>query len=294
MKKSVFDAHYPEGKWSQTWTYPYGVGEKTSSVEFSVSYEVPVTMANVQGEGIIYKTLCRDFDVDLRHTNDNLPEGVEPLRAYVVEDVEGELHMVFLNEIKYIPSRLKANATDEYGDLYPSVDEYVGVVLRGTPGYTYYYEMGEHDYTQGTWGQWLMSDAMAYSDSWFEGNMMAGDANDDFYVYQTVLGENDNEIVNYGLNNNRFKIYSKNGFLTYNKSFLQLPKSVSDAIEHNSGGYANLTLMFNNSDGTTDKVSALEFTMNSESDIFYNPYGQRVKADAKGIVISNGKKKINR
>ena len=297
MKKSVFDAHYPEGKWSQTWTYPYGVGEKTSTVEFNVSYEVPVTMTNAQGEGIIYKTLCRDFDVDLSHTNDNLPEGVEPLRAYVVEDVEGELRMVFLNEIKYIPSRLKANATDEYGNLYPGVDEYVGVVLRGTPGYTYYYEMGEHDYTQGTWGQWLMSDAMAYSDSWFDGNMMAGDANDDFYVYQSVLDENDNEIVNYGLNNNRFKIYSKDGWLTYNKSYLQLPKSVSDAIERNKDSeddFADLTLVFDNADGTTDKVSAVEFTRNAESNIFYNPYGQRVKADTKGIVISNGKKRVNR
>ena len=81
VKKSVFDAHYPTGKWSQTWTYLYGEIEKTSSVEFDVSYEVPVTMTNAQGEGIMYKTLCRDFDVDLRHTNDNLPEGVEPLRA---------------------------------------------------------------------------------------------------------------------------------------------------------------------------------------------------------------------
>ena len=148
--------------------------------------------------------------------------------------------------------------------------------------------------SQGTWGQWLMSDAMAYSDSWFDGNMMAGDANDDFYVYQSVLDENDNEIVNYGLNNNRFKIYSNEGWLTYNKSFLQLPQSVSDAIERNSDGFANLTLMFSNSDGTTDKVSAAEFTQNAESDIFYNPYGQRVKANAKGIVISNGKKKVNR
>ena len=135
---------------------------------------------------------------------------------------------------------------------------------------------------------------MAYSDSWFDGNMMAGDANDDFYVYQSVLDENDNEIVNYGLNNNRFKIYSNEGWLTYNKSFLQLPQSVSDAIERNSDGFANLTLMFSNSDGTTDKVSAAEFTQNAESDIFYNPYGQRVKANAKGIVISNGKKKVNR
>ena len=299
VKPSVYHEKYPDGKWSGTYIQDPRYTSMNRPVDFDddVSYKISLTMMSASGTPIKYKTLCRDFDVDLSHTNDNLPEGVEPLRAYVVEDVEGELRMVFLNEIKYIPSRLKANATDEYGNLYPGVDEYVGVVLRGTPGYTYYYEMGEHDYTQGTWGQWLMSDAMAYSDSWFDGNMMAGDANDDFYVYQSVLDENDNEIVNYGLNNNRFKIYSKDGWLTYNKSYLQLPKSVSDAIERNKDSeddFADLTLVFDNADGTTDKVSAVEFTRNAESNIFYNPYGQRVKADTKGIVISNGKKRVNR
>ena len=223
---------------------------------------------------------------------------MQPFRAYVVEDVNGDLRMVFLNEIRYIPSRLKANATDEYGNLYQGVDEYAGVVLRGTPGYTYYYEMGEHDYTQGAWGQWLMADAMAYSGSFYDGNMMAGDANDDFYVYKTVLDENDNEMVNYGLNDNRFKIYYKDGWLTYNKSYLQLPKSVSDAIERNkdsdSEEFADLTFVFENADGTTDKVSAVEFTRNAEDGFFYNPMGQRVRADAKGIVISNGNKRVNR
>ena len=59
-------------------------------------------------------------------------------------------------------------------------------------------------------------------------------------------------------------------------------------------GNANLTFVFNNADGTTDKVSSVELKRNSESDIFYNPYGQRVNASAKGIVINNGKKTINR
>ena len=290
VKKSVFDAHYPTGKWSQTWTYPYGIVDKTSTVEFDVSYEVPVTMANAQGEGIMYKTLCRDFDVDLRYTNDNLPEGVEPLRAYLVDDVDGELRMVFLNEIKYIPSRLKANV-----EGYEDVDEYVGVVLKGTPGYTYHYRIGENDYTQGASGQWLMEQAMAASGSTETNNLMSGWAHDDRFIPTT---EEDEEtggtIVNYGLNQNRFKIYRSEGWLTYNKSFLQLPKSVSDAIEHNGDGFANLTMVFNNSDGTTDKVSVAEFTRNAEDDIFYNPYGQQVKADSKGIVISGGKKYFNK
>ena len=253
-------------------------------------------MKNASGSPIKYKTLCRDFDVDLSHTNDNLPEGVGPLRAYVVEDVDGDLRLVFLNEIKYIPSRLKANVTNSERNLYHGVDEYVGVVLRGTPGYTYYYEIGEHDYTQGADGQWLMDDAMAYSGSSFEDNLMAGTANDDEYVNMTVENENKDLIVNYGLNNGRFKIYYKDGWLTYNKSYLQLPKNVSDAIEHNIDveGNTNLTFVFNNADGTTDKIYSIDINRNSESDIFYNPYGQRVNANAKGIVISNGKKTINK
>ena len=280
VKKSVYNKRYPDGKWRG----------------YDVSYKVPVSMTNAAGNPIEYKTLCRDFDVDLTHTNDDLPEGVEPLRAYLVEDVEGELRMVFLNEIKYIPSRLKANVTDEDGNLYQGVDEYVGVVLRGTPGYTYYYEIGEHDYTQGAEGQWLMDDAMAYSNGTFEQNLMAGDANDDFYVHMTVENENNDEIVNYGLNAGKFKIYHKDGWLTYNKSYLQLPKDVSAAIENNTDeeGNANLTFIFNNADGSTDKVSSVEFNRNCESDIFYNPYGQRVSKDTKGIVINNGKKYVNK
>ena len=211
---------------------------------------------------------------------------------------EKRRHTVFLREIKYVPSRLKANLVDEDGNRYQGVDEYVGVVLRGTPGHTYHYEIGEHDYTQGAEGQWLMDDAMAYSGASFEANLMAGDANDEFYVHKTVIDEGGNEIVNYGLNNNRFKVYNKDGWLMYNKSYLQLPRSVSDAIERNkdaeSEDFADLTFVFENADGTTDKVSAVEFTRNAESDIFYNPHGQRVKGDAKGIVIHDGRKVVNK
>ena len=137
---------------------------------------------------------------------------------------------------------------------------------------------------------------MAYSNSSFEQNLMAGDANDEFYVYKTVEDDNNNEIVNYGLNSNKFKIYYKDGWLNYNKAYLQLPKEVSDAIERNTDadGNANLTFVFNNADGTTDKVSSVEFNRNSDSNIFYNLNGQRVSKNTKGIVINNGRKIINK
>ena len=112
----------------------------------------------------------------------------------------------------------------------------------------------------------------------------------------TIENEDKDLIVNYGLNNGRFKIYYKDGWLNYNKSYLQLSKEISSAIEGETDmeGNVSLTFVFNNADGTTDKVSSVEFKRNSESDIFYNPYGQRVNARAKGIVINNGKKTINR
>ena len=298
VKPSVYHEKYPDGHWAGSYIQDarYSSMNKPVAFDHRVEYKIPFTMKNASGSPIAYRTMCRDFDVDLSHTNDNLPEGVEPLRAYLVEDVDGDLRMVFLKEIKYIPSRLKANVTDGEGNLFQGVDEYVGVVLRGTPGYTYYYEMGERDYTQGAEGQWLMDDAMAYSSSSFERNLMAGTANDDEYVYMTVENENNETIVNYGLNNGRFKIYYKDGWLTYNKSYLQLPKSVSDAIEGETDaeGNANFTFVFNNADGSTDHISSIEFHRNSDPDIFYNPYGQRVNANTKGIVINNGKKYINK
>ena len=304
VKKSVYDEKYTNGTLKAYMRFNqggiggwlFGESDTKENIEVPVSYKIPLSMTNASGSPIEYKTLCRDFDVDLTHTNDDLPEGVEPLRAYLVEDVDGDLRMVFLNEIKYIPSRLKANVTDEDGNLYQGVDEYVGVILHGTPGYTYYYEMGEHDYTQGAEGQWLMDDAMEYSNANFEQNLMSGDANDDFYVYKTVEDDDNNEIVNYGLNAGKFKIYNKDGWLNYNKSYLQLPKDVSAAIEGDTDaeGNANLTFVFQNADGSTDNVSSVEFNRTCESDIFYNPYGQQVSKNTKGIVINNGRKFVNK
>jgi hypothetical protein len=66
--------------------------------------------------------------------------------------------------------------------------------------------------------------------------------------------------------------------------------AVSYSIETDNQFFAALF----GADGTTDKVSSVEFKRNCELDIFYNPYGQRVKANTKGIVISNGKKTINK
>ena len=38
----------------------------------------------------------------------------------------------------------------------------------------------------------------------------------------------------------------------------------------------------------------LKYPKPKEDDIFYNPYGQQVKADSKGIVISGGRKYVNK
>lgn len=270
VKPSVFNNLYSSGEWNG----------------FSVEYRIPIEMVNAKGNTVKYKTLCRDFDIDFSHTNDNLPAGMRRLSAYLVDDANGELGMVFMDEIHYIPSRLKANVVDDEGNFYQGEDEYVGIVVRGTPGYTYYYEIGENDYTQGAEGQWLLEDAQSASKAPHAGrNLMRGVADAAFVSTTEVNPETCQTMTNYGLSNNSFRKFSGPGWLNYNRSYLPLPESMSNT---------NFSMTFTDEDGTTDVISYEEFVEESENDIFYNPNGQRVKADTKGIVINNGKKIVNK
>ena len=262
VKKSVFEAKYPDGEW----------------LGHAVSCRIPVTMTNAKGNGVKYKTLCRDFDIDLSETNNTLEDGVGRLSAYLAPAADEGLGIVFMEEINYIPSRLKAN---EEG--YRGQDEYVGIVLRGTPGATYYYQMGENDYTQGI-GQWLLEDATAAANtSPWNGNLMRG-ANDVKLVDVTETDPQSGQTFkNYGLSNNAFHIYSKAGWLGYGKAYLSVPQSMSAA---------NITMTFTDADGSTDSIDFQEFIDNCDDGSTYDLSGKRVGEDHKGIVIQNGKKRV--
>ena len=257
----------------------------------NLSASIPVTFP----AGKEYVTLCRDFDVDLRHANDNLPEGIEPLKAYIVDDANGDLKTVYMDEIKYIPSRLKANV-----DGYKGMEEYVGVVLKGTPGYTYYYQMGEEDYSKGKDGQMTLEKALELSStsakskramraesSTGEKAMLVGagqakevqpEETSDGVTYKT-----------YGLKDGKFLAYESDGVIPYNKAYLRIPLSKAP-----SGSNAKVTMYFNNDNGTTDIVQVdlgKDSTLgNTAKDAMYNLQGMRVDDTYHGLVIVNGRK----
>ena len=247
---------------------------------------IPVTFPSDRD----YITLCRDFDVDLRHVNDNLPAGVSPLKAYIVEGVEEGV--IYMRELKYIPSRLKAN---EKG--YKGMEEYVGVLLKGTPGYTYYYQMGEDDYSKGVDGQMTLEKALALSPT--PNHIVPNTAKNAYFVgaaqsqhvepLETVDGVT---YKTYGLKNNEFCEYESAGWIPYNKAYLRIP------VTSTSSSAKKLTLAFLDSDGTTsiehidvDKSGAFE---NKAKDSKYNLQGQRVDDSYHGIVIVNGHKYLKK
>lgn len=259
VKKSVYENRYSEGTW---------FGHK-------VEFRIPITMTNTKGVGVKYRTLCRDFDMDLSQTNDELLPGEGRLSAYIAPAVDEGLGIVFMEELKYVPSRLKAN-TDDQGE-----DEYVGIVLRGTPGATYYYQMGENDYSQGI-GQWLLEYATAAANaSPWNNNLMHG-ANDGRWVDPTETDPDSGQTFkNYGLSNNAFHIYSKSGWLGYSKAFLSVPLNM---------GAANITMTFTDDDGITDTISLEEFSKQCDDGETYDLSGRKVSMHHNGIVIKDGKK----
>ncbi|MDD6552141.1 MAG: hypothetical protein PUF37_00940 [Prevotellaceae bacterium] len=249
---------------------------------------IPVTFP----AGKKYITMCRDFDVDLRHANDNLPAGIEPLKAYIVDDVDGDLKMVFMDEIKYIPSRLKANV-----EGYKGYEEYVGVVLKGTPGYTYYVQMGEDDYSKGADGQMTIAKAKALSGNTTTSNAAKASAMESTTPHAYLVGAasamdvKPEEIVDgvtyktYGLKDNEFKEYESEGVIPYNKAYLRIPISTTT-----SSAKPAVTLAFRDDDGTTS-IEHVSMEKNDDN-ATYNMQGMKVGASYHGLVIRGGKKFI--
>lgn len=263
VKKSVYQNKYPDGKWTTTiQEYDRKTREtKNKTVTFDVGYKIPIKFKNN------YMTLCRDFDVDLTD-----PEVTSPdLKAWLAADVDFERTAVAMQELRYIPSRTLANV-----EGYTGVDEYHGVVMEGKPTKTYFYKIGEQDYTQGN-DQILLTDVQQV-------NMMCG-ANDDEYVYETEVNKEEENCTNYGLKNDKFKIFINEGWLNYNKSYLSLPDEIAYAKD--------FSLIFESLDGTTKIVNASDFAKKCEDDSTYNLQGQKVSNSYKGIVIKNGKKYMN-
>ena len=255
--------------------------DKTYSYYPNFTDAIPVTIPL----GRNFVTMCRDFDVDFRHTNDDLPSGVSPLKAYIVSDVDEASNAIILQEIKYVPSRLRSNDEDFKG-----YDEYVGVLLKGTPGYTYYYTIGEDDYTKGKDGQMTLEKALALSNASVPTSSatLVG-ANDPKYVTteETIDGTT---YKTYGLKNNEFLRYSADGYVPYNKAYLRIPATLK------TGAKEAVKLIFHDADGTTTSVSSVSFSSEKNgNDFIYDLQGMKINHPVKGkIYIQDGKKLLQK
>lgn len=269
VKKSVYNSLYPEGKLTKTIPYINNSNKivtKEVTLE-NIGWMVPITMGEAaNADGVNYKTLCRDFDADF---TDPEVTDQECLPFYAA-DVNYERTWVAMQPMRYVPCRTLANV-----DGYEGVDAYHGVVVEGKPGKTYYYRIGEDDYTQGKDGQTLPTARQ-------EENMMQG-ANDDRWVELTEDDATTGEpLTNYGLKDNKFRIFTNVGFLTYNKSYLSLPSTIANA--------KSFALAFEREDDTTKVVSAESFAKSCDDGNVFNLNGQKVSGSYKGIAIKDGKK----
>ena len=212
---------------------------------FKVSYKIPVTMSHK------YQTLCRDFDMDF--SDETVTNGC---KVYLASG--------------YVPSRERAN---EEG--YTGQDTYNGVIIEGKPYKTYYYKIGERDYSQGENQEKLSED---------QTNLLQG-AHQEQWVETEEEDEGRNPVLTYGMYDDKFRRYVSDGYINYNRAYLRIPISASgNAKEFGFDGWEG--------DGTATSIDGNSLSLPKQS--YYDLNGMVVKNPHKGIFISKGRKYIFR
>lgn len=243
VKKSVFEERYSSGTWNG----------------YKVSYKIPVTLSHK------YQTLCRDFDMDF--SDETVTNGC---KVYLASGINASHTNVSVTPITYVPSRERAN---EEG--YTGQDTYNGVIIEGKPYKTYYYKIGERDYSQGENQEKLSED---------QTNLLHG-AHQEQWVEMEEEDEDSNPVLTYGMYDDKFRRYVSDGYINYNRAYLRIPVSASgNAKEFGFDGWE--------SDGTATSVDGNSLPLPKQ--IYYDLNGMVVKNPHKGLFISKGRKHIFR
>lgn len=243
VKKSVFEERYSSGSWNG----------------YKVSYKIPVTMSHK------YQTLCRDFDMDF--SDETVTNGC---KVYLASGINASHTNVSVTPITYVPSRERAN---EEG--YTGMDTYNGVIIEGKPYTTYYYKIGERDYSQGE-NQEKLSEGQT--------NLLKG-AFQELWAETEEEDEGGNRMLTYGMYDDKFRRYVSDGYINYNKAYLRIPVGLSgNAKEFGFEGWE--------SDGTATSITGNSLSLPKQS--YYDLNGMVVKNPHKGLYISKGRKYIFR
>ena len=208
-----------------------------------------------------YQTLCRDFDMDF--SDETVTNGC---KVYLASGINASHTNVSVTPITYVPSRERAN---EEG--YTGLDTYNGVIIEGKPYKTYYYKIGERDYSQGENQEKLSED---------QTNLLHG-AHQEQWVEMEEEDEDSNTVLTYGMYDDKFRRYVSDGYINYNRAYLRIPVSVSgNAKEFGFDGWE--------SDGTATSIDGNSLSLPKHS--YYDLNGMVVKKPHKGIFISKGRK----
>lgn len=226
--------------------------------------DIPITMPNTCDEsGHAYVSLCRDFDCDFSGSG---------LNAYALTGLKPNSNIIDTKPLDYAPSRFNAlSSRDKF-------EKYAGIIVEGEPGKTYYYHIGEQDYTT---GDSRVTEVGAFAKSsdllWGKGSV------DGEYVTPT----NDDGSVNYGLSRAKYRSYSEAGWVPYNRTYLNVPASALGAK------VSTLRISFGD-DGNATSIKLTDLDKMLKGDATYDLQGRKVGKDYKGIVIRNGKKTLQK
>jgi hypothetical protein len=149
------------------------------------------------------------------------------------------------------------------------------VIIEGKPYKTYYYKIGERDYSQGE-NQEKLSENQT--------NLLQG-AHQEQWVETEEEDEDSNPVLTYGMYDDKFRRYVSDGYINYNKAYLRIPVGLSgNAKEFGFEGWE--------SDGTATSITGNSLSLPKQS--YYGLNGMMVKNPRKGIFISKGRKYIFR
>lgn len=295
VKKSLYDKIkdiYPNTAWKKQ--------------NISLGYLIPVEMTSH------YKSICRDFDVDLKT---NVP-AENQIEAAIPISVNDERTAVAMRAIGYVPSRTRANLIMTDSTRYKGLDNYIGAILCGEPGKTYYYTIGEEDYTKGD-GQKTMDDVFTVSAKMnTENTLAAGSTQPDAKNLENatdydngasstddvkLVGANDERYTgpesenafgivynNYGLKDGAFHIYGSSGYTAFNRAYLSIAQDIPAAKA------SSFNIEFEDGNGTVTHVTSLPNMLRELNNSTYDLQGRKVTPGYKGIVIRHGRKYLQR
>lgn len=282
VKPSALEAYKADPQWSRFAT---------------ITDMIPIVIGSTKN----YSTLSFDFDADFSETT-----GVQPYIANKYLEGEEALDYIsgFSEAKKRMSPALKKAADSGNTDIklivlarYP--DGYVpsrtgednfdfhGTILYGKPS-TYYFKMGEQDFASDnpktvTWNTNYMKSAY---ESWLLNPT---------YDHEPVnwMEYPKEDTYNFVLKNNVFKYIDNAGTINRHKSWLELPAEKVSGSYFEAGTKMISTFDPDEFDPNATGLSFIVEDEPTETQDRYNLNGQKVDANYKGILISNGRKVLN-